>query len=153
MGCDVVAFSQTEGKASDAKSFGARACFTADSLKSASIQPVLDVLVVTTPAQPDWSQYIPLLAPKAKIFPLTIGPEMVSLPGMPLLLNGITIQGSVVSPRNSHERMLTFAARHGVKPKIHGFVMDKEGITEAFRTLTEGKMMYRGVLVVPKEKR
>ena len=153
MGCDVAAFSGSEGKDSGAHSFGARACYSAQSLKDAKPGPMLDLLLVTAPAQPDWSVYLPLLAPKAKIFPLTIGPGNVSLPAMPLLLNGITIQGSVVAPRNVSERMLAFAARRGVKPQVHKFAMDREGIEEAFRVLKEGKMRYRGVLVVPEEKR
>ena len=153
MGCDVVAFSSTEGKERDAYSFGARTCYSAQSLKDTKHSPVLDLLLVATPVQPDWNVYLPLLAPKAKIFPLTIGPGNVNLPAMPLLLNGITIQGSVVAPRNVIERMLAFAARRGVKPQVHRFVMDREGIEEAFGVLKEGKMKFRGVLVVPEGKR
>lgn len=72
---------------------------------------------------------------------------------MPLLLNGITIQGSVVAPRNVIQIMLTFAARHGIKPKVEIFSMDKNGIEDAFSVLKDGRMRYRGVLVVPEEKR
>lgn len=153
MGCDVVAFSNAEDKESDAYSFGARTYYSAQSLKDTKHGPVLDMLLVTAPVQPDWSVYLPLLAPKAKIFPLTIGPGNINLPAMPLLLNGITIQGSVVAPRNVIRRMLAFAARHGIKPQVHKFVMDREGIEEAFEVLKEGKMKFRGVLVVPEGKR
>ncbi|KAL8826885.1 MAG: hypothetical protein Q9191_003520 [Dirinaria sp. TL-2023a] len=154
MGCDVVAFSGSEDKDADAHSFGARACYySTQSLKDANPGPVLDLLLVTAPAQPDRSVFLPLLAPKAKIFPLTIGPGSVILPAMPLLLNGITIQGSVVASRNVSERMLAFAARRGVKPQVHKLVMDREGIEEAFALLKDGKMRYRGVLVVPEGKR
>ena len=153
MGCDVVAFSNTEGKESDARSFGARAYYSVQSLKDAKHIPVLDLLLVTAPVQPEWSVYLPLLAPKAKIVPLTIGPGNLNLPAMPLLLNGITIQGSVVAPRNVVEHMLVFAARRGVTPQMQKFVMDQEGIEEAFGVLKEGKMRYRGVLVVPKGER
>ena len=153
MGCDVVAFSNTEGKERDAYKFGAQACYSAQSLKNTKHSPVLDLLLIATPTQPDWSIYLPLLAPKAKIFPLTIGPGNVNLPAMPLLLNGITIQGSVVAPRNVMERMLVFATRHGVKPEVHCFAMDRAGIEKAFEVLKEGRMKFRGVLVVPQGKR
>ena len=153
MGCDVVAFSDSEDKDSDVHSFGARACYSAQNLKDLKPGPLVDFLLVTAPAQPDWSVYLPLLAPKVKIFPLTIGPGNLTLPAMPLLLNGITLQGSVVASRNVSERMLAFAARRGVKPQVHKFVMDREGIEEAFGVLKEGKMRYRGVLVVPEGKR
>ena len=153
MGCDVIAFSETSSKEAEALSLGARACYSTESLKSAKLGRGLDVLIVTAPSPPDWSVYIPLLAPKAKIFPLTIDPGSLTIPSMPLLLNGITIQGSVVSPRNVHERMLDFAARHSVKPIVQKFAMDRDGILNAFEVLKEGKMRYRGVLVVPDEHR
>ena len=54
MGCDVVAFSNSEHKDSDARSFGARACYSMQSLKDAKPAPVLDLLLVTAPVQPDW---------------------------------------------------------------------------------------------------
>lgn len=153
MGCDVLAFSSTESKESDALFFGASAYYTTQSSKDAKIGRLLDWLIVTASAPPDWSIYLPLLAPKAKIFPLTIGPGNLAMPSMPLLLNGITVQGSVLSPRNVHERMLDFAVRHGIKPVVHRFTMNREGVEQAFGVLKEGKMKYRGVLVVPEQER
>ncbi|CAG8971914.1 hypothetical protein HYALB_00007830 [Hymenoscyphus albidus] len=146
MGCDVVAFTNSETKSSDALSFGAK-------LARDKIGRGLDMVLVTAPAQPDWSLYIPLLAPRATIFPLTIGPGNIALPAMPVLLNGVTIQGSAAASRKVHLHMLAFAAQHGVKPMIQRFSMNKEGIEDAFIALKEGKMRYRGVLVVPIEKR
>lgn len=153
MGCDVVVFSNTESKESDARLFGASTFYTPSSAKGAQIGRPLDVVIVTAPSLPDWSLYLPFLAPKAKIFPLTIGPGNLTLPNMPLLLNGITVQGSVLAPTKVHERMLAFAASHDVKPKVHKFPMTRDGIVEAFSVLKEGKMRYRGVLIVPEEKR
>jgi len=153
MGCEVVAFSGSTLKEAEVLSIGASACYTSESLRSAAFGRGLNILIVTTPIMPDWSVYTPLLASKATIFPLTIGPGLLSFPSMPLLLNGITIQGSVVSPRNVHERMLEFAARHSIKPIVQTFAMSREGIQQAFATLKEGNMRYRGVLVVPEKER
>lgn len=47
--------------------------------------------------------------------------------------------------------MLEFAARHSIKPIIMKFPMNVGGIEEAMKTLDEGKMRYRGVLV-PEDK-
>jgi len=153
LGCDVIAFSNTTSKEADALSFGASAYYTLEAAKGLQIPGGLNALIITAPTLPDWGLYIPLLAPKAKIFPLTIGPEALSLPNMPLLMNGITVQGSVLAPKGVHERMLEFAAKNAVKPKVHKFTMDLEGVEEAFSVLKEGKMRYRGVLVVPEEKK
>jgi len=153
MGCDVVAFSSTEDKDNDAHSFGAGACYSVQSLKNVMKPPMLDFLRFTTPVQPDWNVYLPLLAPKAKIFPLTIGPGNISFPAMPFLLKGITVQGSVVASRITIERMLAFAARHEIKPQVQRFPMDREGIGQAFVVLKEGRMRFRGVLIVPDDKK
>lgn len=87
------------------------------------------------------------MAPDSVIFPLTVSPGDFSIPYMPLILNGIRIQGSVVAPRNIHRKMLEFASLHNIKPINMEFPMTEEGITKAMSTLNEGKMRYRGVLV------
>ncbi|KAF7896121.1 hypothetical protein EAF00_006136 [Botryotinia globosa] len=153
MGNEVIAFSSAQSKESDALAFCASAYYNDSNIKEASLGGALDVLIVTAPALPKWGIYLPFLAPKAKIFALTIGPGNLALPNMPLLLNGITIQGSVLAPTNVRKRMLDFAAAKGVEPKVHKFVMDRDGIVKAFGVLKEGKMRYRGVLVVPEENR
>lgn len=66
---------------------------------------------------------------------------------MPLLLNGLTIQGSVVAARNIHKQMIDFSSLHGIHPIVQKFPMTKEGITEAMDTLNNGNMRYRGVLI------
>jgi len=44
--------------------------------------------------------------------------------------------------------MLKFAATHNIKPQIETFPMTQAGVTEAMQKLRDGKMRYRGVLVV-----
>jgi len=153
MGCDIVAFSSNESKESDALAFGANAYYNTQSLKNTEIGRPLDALIVTTPELPDWSSFIPLLAPKAKVFPLTIGPGNLVMPNMALLMSGITVQGSVLAPTSVHKDMLDFAAAHGVKPMTRRFPMDLEGIEKAFKVLSDGEMRYRGVLIVPEGKK
>jgi D-arabinose 1-dehydrogenase-like Zn-dependent alcohol dehydrogenase len=153
MGLDVIAFSGAEEKKADAKAFGASASYTTSELGDLKLDPPLDLLIATTSQQPEWGPYIGLLAPRATIFPLTISQDNFTIPQMPLLMAGITVQGSVVSPRNSQQRMLAFAARHGIKPQVQKFDMNKAGIEEAFGVLGSNKMRYRGVLVVPSDQR
>lgn len=64
-----------------------------------------------------------------------------------MLVNGLRIQGSVVAARYIHQRMLDFAALHGVKPIIEKFPMTEKGIAEGMEKLNSGSMRYRGVLV------
>jgi D-arabinose 1-dehydrogenase-like Zn-dependent alcohol dehydrogenase len=96
---------------------------------------------------PDWNVILPLLAPDSIILPLTVSQGDLTIPYMPFLVQGLRFQGSVVAPRAIHRKMLDFAARHDVKPIIMEFPMTEEGIEQGMKTLDDGKMRYRGVLV------
>jgi D-arabinose 1-dehydrogenase-like Zn-dependent alcohol dehydrogenase len=64
-----------------------------------------------------------------------------------LAVKGIRIQGSVVSPRGPHKRMLEFAASHRIKPIVETFDMSVEGAEKALDKLDSGDVRYRAVLV------
>ena len=66
---------------------------------------------------------------------------------MPILLNGLRVQGSIVSPRYLHNQMLAFAEQHKIRPVIEKFPMTTEGITKAMHKLDEGHVRYRAVLI------
>lgn len=70
---------------------------------------------------------------------------------MPLILQGITVQGSVVASRYVHMRMLDFAARHKIEPIIEKFPMTEDGIKEALDRLSSGNIRYRGVVLAKQE--
>ncbi|KAF4550387.1 Alcohol dehydrogenase GroES-like domain-containing protein 7 [Elsinoe fawcettii] len=148
MGCEVVVFSGSPAKKEEAMRLGAKefhALKEEKDLKSTT-KPI-DRLLVTTSAQPDWSVYVPILAPGAVVFPLSVADGDFKFPYMQLILAGITIQGSVVAPRYIHQRMLIFAARHDIKPVIQKFEMSEAGIQDALKKLDEGNVRYRAVLV------
>lgn len=65
----------------------------------------------------------------------------------PLVFQGMTVQGSAIASRYVHQRMLDFAALHGIAPVIEKFPMTEKGVTEALDKLASGSMRYRGVLV------
>ena len=147
MGCEVVVFSGTDSKKDEATRLGASEFHATKGVKdlSKATRPV-DRLIVTTSAQPDWNLYLPLLAPGATVFPLSVAEGDFAIPYMALLLQGIRVQGSIVAPRYVHQRMLEFAARHGIKPITQRFEMSEEGITEAMKRLGEGQVRYRAVV-------
>jgi D-arabinose 1-dehydrogenase-like Zn-dependent alcohol dehydrogenase len=49
--------------------------------------------------------------------------------------------------RNVHNKMLQFAAFHGIKPIIQTFPLNVEGIEEAMHKLEKGQLRYRAVLI------
>lgn len=148
MGCQVVVFSGTDSKKEEATRLGAHEFYAMKDKKELSIGKPLDHLLVTTSVQPDWKMYLPVMAPSGTIYPLSVSDGDLSIPYMPLLLNGLKVQGSLVAAREIHREMLDFAATHDIRPIIETFPMSKEGVEQAFEKLESGSMRYRGVLVV-----
>lgn len=88
-----------------------------------------------------------LMKPFGKIYPLTVTDEDLVIPFLPVLIKEISFVGSCTSTPNSVEKMLEFAARHGIKPVLEEFPFTVEGISTALKKLSNGEMRYRGVLV------
>lgn len=149
MGCEVVVFSGTDSKKDEAKKLGAKEFYATKGIKELKLEggKGIDRLLVTASVQVDWSIYLPVMNPRSVIYPLSVSEDDFKIPYMPLLANGIRIQGSVVGSRHLHRDMLEFAASQNVRPITQTFPLNKQGIDEAFKTLEDGKMRYRGVLV------
>ncbi|KAF2097724.1 GroES-like protein [Rhizodiscina lignyota] len=150
MGAEAVVFSGTNSKEAEARRLGANQFYAVkgkSSINDKELQSSLDCLLVTASDQPNWDLYIPLMAANGKIIPLSVAEGDFKIPYMPMIMKGLTVQGSLVAPRFSHRNMLAFAARNGIKPIINEFPLSVEGIEKAFDVLNEGKMRYRGVLI------
>jgi len=146
MGCEVIVFSGTDGKKEEAMKLGAKEFYATKGSQELKVKPI-DHLLVTTSVQPDWSIYLPIMAPSGTVYPLSVSQGDLKVPYMPILLSGLKIQGSLVAAREIHREMLEFAAVHNIKPIIETFPMNLQGVEEAFKMLEEGGMRYRGVLV------
>ncbi|GAB7350080.1 hypothetical protein MBLNU459_g0747t1 [Dothideomycetes sp. NU459] len=150
MGCDVVVFSGTDNKKEESLKLGASEFVATKGAKELQVSKPVDKLLVTTSFQPDWKLYLPILAPGATIFPLSVAEGDFAVPYMPLIAMGLTVQGSIVAPRAIHQRMLDFAAHHKIAPIVQHYDMTCEGIEKAMNQLDEGNVRYRAVLF-PKE--
>lgn len=89
-----------------------------------------------------------MLAPFAKIFPLTISMDSIPVPALPFVLNGYQLIGSGGAHPQSIKAMLEFAGKHDIKPTIEKFPLTKQGVLDAMQKLRDGKVRYRGVLEV-----
>lgn len=147
MGCYVVAISGSDSKKEEATKLGAKEFIAMKNVKEVKPSRPLNRLLVTTSAQPDWQKLMPAMAPGATIHPLSVSEGDFAIPYMPLLLNGLRVQGSVVASRYIHRRMLEFAALHKIGPITQKFPMTEEGINEAMDKLQNGDVHYRGVFV------
>lgn len=149
MGCQVVVFSGTDSKKEEATKLGAGEFYAIKGVKELKIKAPLDHLIVTTSSQPDWPIYLNVMAPGGVISPLSVDSNDLKIPYMPLLVNGLRIQGGIVASRQVHRDMLEFASFHNIKPVKMTFPLTLDGVKESLKTLEEGKMRYRGVLVAP----
>ncbi|KAK4083023.1 uncharacterized protein Triagg1_1913 [Trichoderma aggressivum f. europaeum] len=149
LGCRVVVLSGSDSKKDDATKLGAHR-FVAMNNGNTDQQLgdwKISRLLVTTSAQPSWDKILPMLSTRARIYPLSVSSDNLEIPYMPLIMNGITIHGSLVASRNIHRKMLEFAALHKIKPVIERFEMSEEGINKAFERLEASKVQYRVVLL------
>lgn len=82
MGCNVVVLSGSDKKKDEALKLGAKefvAMKDVKDLKSKISRP-LDRLLVTTSAQPNWEQLLPILSPNAVIYPISIAGGDLTVP-------------------------------------------------------------------------
>ncbi|ROV87655.1 hypothetical protein VSDG_09661 [Cytospora chrysosperma] len=147
VGARVVVISGSDSKKEEAMRLGAHEFVATKGVKELKVSRQLDRLLVTTSAQPDWEQLMPIMAPGSTIHPLSVADGNFSIPYMPLLASGITVQGSIVAPRQLHREMLEFAALHNIKAVIQEYPMTEEGIKEAIDRLEAGKVHFKAVLV------
>lgn len=148
MGMEVVAFSTTEGKREEAMAFGADEFYVV----SKSTPPPaglrrLDHLLVCSTAQPDWLHYLPVLEPRATIYPLTAFEADVSYPHLSLIFSGVTIQGTMIATKQGYMDMMRFCVKHGIRPVNQAYPLTVAGIEACNADLKAGTMRYRGLLV------
>jgi len=147
MGCDVVAFSGTESKKEEALALGARSFVDTKGLDELKLDgKLINHLLVTTSAFPDWKQYIALMAPFGTIYPLTVQFDMLSVPHIPFLVKDLSIRGSTGGSRLIFQRMLEFSVFHNIKPMIEKFPFSLNGIEEARAKMQRGEVRYKAVL-------
>lgn len=147
MGHQVVVFSTTDSKRAEALELGATEFVATRGLKELQVSGKIDHLLVTTSQQPDWKQFLPIMAPGGTIYPLSVSSEDLKMPYMPIISYELKVQGSLVAARQVHREMLAFAALHQIRPVIETFPLTREGIEESMEKLDQGKMRYRAVLV------
>lgn len=147
MGCRVTVFSGTDSKKEEAMRLGASEFIAMKDAKELKTERPINQLLVTTSAQPDWKLIIPVLGPNATIFPLSVAGGDFAIPYMDFLINGLTVQASLVASRYIQNRMLEFSAHHKITPIIEKFPLTEEGCNQAVEKLAAGNMRYRGVLV------
>lgn len=147
MGCRVVVLSGSDRKKAEAMKLGAHEFVATKGAKELTVSSPLNRLLVTAAVPPAWDLILPIMAPRSAIYPLTVAQGNLEIPYMALILQGISVQGSIVAPRSLHRQMLEFAALHQIRPIVEQFPMTEEGIKKAMDKLDRGEVYYRAVLI------
>ncbi|CAM1508841.1 Fc.00g025800.m01.CDS01 [Cosmosporella sp. VM-42] len=149
MGAEVVVYSTTANKETEARGFGAKEFHLISEMFEDVIAPI-DVLVVAGTKYPDWDKVMvkEFLARDGIVVPLAApvhGP--LTLPAGAMFFQSFHVHSSLVGSRGVHDEMLQFSARHNVKPLIQVFKHEgAETIKEIFNNLDSNKVRYRAVL-------
>ncbi len=147
MGCRVVVLSGSDRKKAEALQLGAHEFIATKDAKKLEVSSPINCLLVTAAVPPDWELILPIMAPRSTIYPLSVSSGKLEIPYMGLIMQGISVRGSLVAPRYLHRKMLEFAARNQIKPLVETFPMTEEGIEQAMHRLERGDITYRAVLV------
>ncbi|KAH7116519.1 chaperonin 10-like protein [Dactylonectria estremocensis] len=149
MGAEVVVYSTTASKESEAQELGATEFHLISEMFDKKAAPI-DVLVVAGSKYPDWEKVMvkEFLARDGIIVPLAApvnGP--LSLPANAMFFNGYHVFSSLVGSRGIHDEMLDFSARHNIKPLIQVFKHDgPSSLQTVFERLEQNTIRYRAVI-------
>ncbi len=144
-GCHVTAFTSSEDKRTEALELGAHE--TINSRDPAALEAAagqFDLILSTVNVKLDWNAYVAALRPRGRLHFVGATLEPLDLGAMSLIMGQRSISGSPVGSPATIARMLDFAARHGIEPRIETFPMQK--VNEALAHLKSGKARYRIVL-------
>jgi uncharacterized zinc-type alcohol dehydrogenase-like protein len=144
-GCEVTAFTSSESKSAEARSFGAHHVVSSRDPKAlAAAAWTLDLLVITANVSLDWPTYLETLKPKGRLHFVGAIPEPIGFHAFSLIFTQRTISGSPTGSPTMIASMLDFAARHKLAPQVEYFPMSR--VNDALEHLAAGKARYRIVL-------
>ena len=141
MGCIVSAISSTAAKEAEAKRFGAEHFYT---FKDPPKPLQFDFLLCTADADLDWNALLSWLRPNGILCLVSRPLQGLRIDPAYLVSTQRTICGSNNASRSVLAEMLSFAARHGIKPQIELMPMSK--INEALEKIRRNQVRYRIVL-------
>jgi uncharacterized zinc-type alcohol dehydrogenase-like protein len=144
-GCEVTAFTSSDGKRDEAKKMGAH--HTVNSKDSAALKQIagsLDFILVTVNVTLDWAALIAALAPRGRLHFVGAVLEPVPVAAFGLLVGQKSVSGSPSGSPSTVDQMLAFCDRHQIAPVIEEFPLSQ--INAALDHLRAGKARYRVVL-------
>ena len=146
LGCQVTAISSSPAKKEEAYKFGADDFILAgDDSQLRKIWRSFDLLLYTSHGRADWTSLLDCLKTKGRLVVVEFSDVPVMFEPLELVVNQLSITGSLIGSRTTMREMLSFAQNHGIEPEVQ--LMPMAPVNEAIRKLKEDKARYRIVLV------
>jgi uncharacterized zinc-type alcohol dehydrogenase-like protein len=144
-GCEVTAFTSSDGKAREAAKLGAHR--TIDSRSDAALDDAagtFDLILSTVNVSLNWEKYFAALAPRGRLH--MVGAVMEPIPAavFALVTGQRSLSGSPLGSPATTATMLDFCARHGIEAVTEHFPMSR--VNDALEHLRSGRARYRVVL-------
>jgi uncharacterized zinc-type alcohol dehydrogenase-like protein len=143
-GCEVTAISTSADKEVEARQLGASHFLAArDSAALKSAINRFDLVLSTVNVPLDWDRYVGLLRPGGHLHIVGAVPS-VTVTWLPLIVGEKSVGGSPIGSPDTVREMLTFAARHQIKPLTEEYPLSR--VNDAVDHLKSGRARYRIVL-------
>jgi len=146
LGNRVTAISSSPGKEKEARNFGAdNFIHTDDTQRWQDVLRSFDLLLYTSHGPADWTRLLDGLKVKGRLVLVGFSDEPIAFQPLEVLVNQLSITGSLIGGRASMRAMLTFAHEHGIEPMVELMPMAK--VNEAIQRLKTSGARYRLVLM------
>ncbi len=144
-GCEVTAFSSSEGKEDEAKELGAKH-FVHTRAKGweRPARNSQDFIIVAATADLDWDPYIKALRPNGMICFVTGESTKINVSVSTLLGSQRAVSGSAIGGRHVMAEMLQFASRAGVRAQTE--ILPLNEVNQAIQKVRDNQARYRMVL-------
>ncbi|HKZ96412.1 MAG TPA: NAD(P)-dependent alcohol dehydrogenase [Hyphomicrobiaceae bacterium] len=144
-GCEVTAFTSTEGKTNEARSFGAHNVVnTRNDNDLKAIAGSIDLLLITVNVALNWPLMMATLRPKGRLHVVGVVLEPIPVSAFDIIVAQRSVSGSPNGSPLTMAQMLEFAARHKILPQTEHFPLAR--VNDAIAHLLAGKARYRLVL-------
>jgi uncharacterized zinc-type alcohol dehydrogenase-like protein len=145
LGCEIVAFSSSDDKKSEALRLGAHEFARSNDARDLRrFANRFDLVLSTAPARLDWIGYLQALKPNGVLCLVGAPPGLLQLPAALLLTGQKSICGSDIGDRATIAEMLRVAERHRIAPTVETTAMSE--VNRAIERLRRNQVRYRAVL-------
>ncbi len=146
MGAEVSLFTRSPGKEADARRLGAdHIVLSTDAAQMAVVANKFDLIIDTVPYVHDVNPYVPTLANSGTLVMVGyLGPLEPALNTGPLVLNRLSVAGSLIGGLAETQEMLDFCGKHGITSDVE--VIKIQDINDAYERLLKSDVKYRFVI-------